>query len=491
MAARTKRAEVPAPDVASTSSALDELTGALPRLVEISIDSLYPHPQNPRRDLGDLSELAASIKAVGIRQPLTAVPEPGVPGAFRTVIGHRRRAAAVEAGLTVVPCIVDESLTPARQLELMLVENVQRSDLTAVEEADGYQGLLDLGLDVEAIAGKTGRSVSTVRRRLQLVALPADTRERVHFHQGSLGDAELLADTLARPDIVARPQLAAALTEAYGSRRNFAAFVADQVADVELEEAQAKLAAELTEKGTRVVPRPPSGDKKTRPLYDLTAVDEQYGPAIPEKKHTKCPGRVVWLSWRYKQGGTARDREPVIVEGCNNWKDHGHFDRQAPRRVSKKDASNARRVTIANNKAAAAARAPRLEWIRTVLLTRHSMPVGSTVFVAALLTVGRGPDYRETSVHREILGGDDDTVIALPSIDTDADALWHLVVHALAVAEARMFDKSWWSTTYQRDVIARHLRYLAANGYALAAIERTFLGNEVDDEELDGDGEPD
>lgn len=217
MAARTKRAEVPAPEASPASPALAELTGALPRLVEIPLEYLHPHPKNPRRDLGDLTELAESIRATGIRQPLTVVQyvdtddEPD-PKYFTTVIGHRRAAAAALAGRTTVPAIVDQALSPAQQLELMLVENVQRSDLSPVEEADGYQGLLDLGLDVDAIARETGRSESTVRRRLRLVGLPERAREKLHNGQATLAQADRLND------FDDDPELAAQLAKLLGSK---------------------------------------------------------------------------------------------------------------------------------------------------------------------------------------------------------------------------------------------------------------------------------
>jgi len=201
MATRTKRAGVPVPEASPASPALDELTGALPRLVEIPLDQLEPHPQNPRRDLGDLVELADSIRVSGIRQPLTVVPNPGRTGSFRTVIGHRRAAAAALAGLPAVPAIVDEALSPAQQLELMLIENVQRADLTVIEEADGYQGLLDLGLLPDAIARETGRSESTVRRRLRLVGLPEKAREKLHNGQATLAQADRLNDFDDDPEL--------------------------------------------------------------------------------------------------------------------------------------------------------------------------------------------------------------------------------------------------------------------------------------------------
>lgn len=188
------RTSVPAlPGSPSASVALDELTGAGARIAMIPLDRLHSHPDNPRRDVGDVTELADSIRAHGVRQNLLVVPDPDDPDAYRLVIGHRRTAAARAAGtVAALPAVVDDTLTPADQLQLMLLENLQRVDLTAVEEADAYQGLLDLGLDEKAIAQSTGRARSTVKSRLRLRGLPEKAREAVHQHVITLEDAAAL-----------------------------------------------------------------------------------------------------------------------------------------------------------------------------------------------------------------------------------------------------------------------------------------------------------
>ncbi|MGC4106065.1 MAG: ParB/RepB/Spo0J family partition protein [Thermomicrobiales bacterium] len=175
----------------------------------VPVELIDPHPSNPRRDLGDLSELARSIKAQGIRQNLLLVPREVIAGALRedrytAVIGHRRLAAAKEAGLTEVPAVVDPTLTEAQQIELMLLENIQRSDLSPVEEAEGYQELLDLGVTVAAIAKSTGRKAATIKARVQLLALPDDVREKIHAGQASLLDAAKLAKLDDHPDAQAK-----------------------------------------------------------------------------------------------------------------------------------------------------------------------------------------------------------------------------------------------------------------------------------------------
>lgn len=134
-------------------------------------DKLEPHPDNPRKTLGDLSELAVSIRKQGLLQNLTVVPSPDHPDKYRIVIGHRRFAASGIAGLNELPCIIDEKMTYAEQLAVMMSENIQRNDLTIAEKAGGVQMMMDLGMDVREISGNTGISDTTVRRYAKLSQL--------------------------------------------------------------------------------------------------------------------------------------------------------------------------------------------------------------------------------------------------------------------------------------------------------------------------------
>ena len=140
------------------------------KLIQIPTQNLFPHKDNPRKNLGDLTELVSSIKESGIMQNLTVVPNSDTEATYTVIIGHRRLAAAKEAGLLTVPCVIVE-LTPQEQIATMLLENMQRSDLTAREQAEGIQMMLDLGESVESVSKKTGLSESTVRRRVSLMKL--------------------------------------------------------------------------------------------------------------------------------------------------------------------------------------------------------------------------------------------------------------------------------------------------------------------------------
>lgn len=155
------------------------------QILYLSVDKLIPHPDNPRKNLGDLTELAASIEAKGVLQNLTVVP--ANDDCYKVIIGHRRHAAAKLAGLTEVPCVIAD-MTPQEQFETMMVENVQRSDLTVYEQAEGFQTMLDMGSTIEQVAQKTGFSATTVRSRVKLMQLDKDKFQKAEQRGGTLTD---------------------------------------------------------------------------------------------------------------------------------------------------------------------------------------------------------------------------------------------------------------------------------------------------------------
>lgn len=158
-------------------------------LIDIKVKDLYPHPQNPRKDVGDVSELADSIKKQGIFQNLTVVKGgAGVPEkteGYTVIIGHRRLAAAKLAGIETIPCSVVE-MDDKQQVATMLLENMQRTDLTVYEQAQGFQMMLDLGETQKSIAEKTGFSPATVSQRLQLTKLDQKILQNVSARQISI-----------------------------------------------------------------------------------------------------------------------------------------------------------------------------------------------------------------------------------------------------------------------------------------------------------------
>ena len=180
---------------------IKERDGKMNNIIYIKIEELYPHPDNPRKEIGDVTELAESIKAKGIMQNLTVLEghwyvEDNVKHwnseeGYTVLIGHRRMSAAKLAGVKELPCVVVQ-MEYKDQLATMLLENMQRTDLTIYEQAKGFQILLDLGDTVEGIAEKSGFSQTTVRKRIKLAELDEDKLKKASERQLSLFDIERL-----------------------------------------------------------------------------------------------------------------------------------------------------------------------------------------------------------------------------------------------------------------------------------------------------------
>ena len=143
-------------------------------IVMVKVEQLEHHPENPRKDLGDISELTESIRKNGIMQNLTVVKNQFVPDMYTVVIGNRRMEAAKAAGLEEVPCVISD-MGPREQIATMLEENMQRADLTVYEQAQGFQMMMDLGYSAHEISEKTGFSETTVGRRLKMAQLDKKT----------------------------------------------------------------------------------------------------------------------------------------------------------------------------------------------------------------------------------------------------------------------------------------------------------------------------
>jgi len=171
----------------------------------VTIDLLDANRRQPRRHFDDagLEELSRSIRRTGILQPVLVTKE---GGRFRIVAGERRVRAARLAGLSEVPVIVREGVTDRDHLLLALVENVQRRDLTALEEAEAYRHLKDdFGLTQEDIAERVGKDRATVANALRLLKLAAAVRAALEAGSLSAGHARAL---LALPSEADQEQLA-------------------------------------------------------------------------------------------------------------------------------------------------------------------------------------------------------------------------------------------------------------------------------------------
>lgn len=192
-------------------------------LLEIDIKRIDPNPHQPRQRMepGKLQELARSLQQDGVMQPVV-VRKTG--SRYQLIAGERRWRAARIAGLTRVPAVIRE-VEDDRLLELALIENVQREDLNAIEEAGAYKRLVtDLGLSQEQVADRVGKDRSTVANLLRLLRLPEPVRNAIAKRELSSGHARPL---LAIPDVNAQVDIAREIIEKGLSVRDVERLVKD------------------------------------------------------------------------------------------------------------------------------------------------------------------------------------------------------------------------------------------------------------------------
>ena len=192
-------------------------SGALPptspRAVrELPVAQLEPNSRQPRDQFDDaeLAGLAGSIAKRGVLQPLVVTADPARNGAYRIVAGERRWRAARKAGLETVPVVFREVESDRELLELALVENLQRADLNALEEAEAFRALSEeFGLSQQEIADRVGRSRAAVANSLRLLRLPEAVQERIRSGALTAGQARpllSLGDEKSQVELAARAE---------------------------------------------------------------------------------------------------------------------------------------------------------------------------------------------------------------------------------------------------------------------------------------------
>lgn len=277
---------------------------------------LKPASTNPEGRTDDVDELAASIRAKGILEPLIVAPN-GSGSSFALIAGHRRLAAAKQVKLKTVPCIVREDLTePVEQLEAMLVENLHRTDLTPIEEAGAYQQLLAFpGYTVKRITETTGRAQATVRKRLSLTKLSTLVQRKIQSGQISLSDALALAEFADDPDLLAR------LENAIGGYQ-WEYTLRDARERRDRDRREKRLRTELTKRGLRLYDH--------ADLSELDLISEQAGSDLPGyvylgdddedlhvsvAEHASCAGHAAEISFGNAQYlCTEVEKHPELLE---------------------------------------------------------------------------------------------------------------------------------------------------------------------------------
>lgn len=150
------------------------------QVLQVPLSKIVPNPYQPRKEFESeaLSELADSIRQYGVLQPLLVAP--GKDGTYILIAGERRLRASIMAGLGTVPVIVSE-YTTQQIAEIALIENLQRKDLHYLEEAEGYEKLVNtFHLTQESMAIRVGKKQSTIANKLRLLRLPVSVRNKLH-----------------------------------------------------------------------------------------------------------------------------------------------------------------------------------------------------------------------------------------------------------------------------------------------------------------------
>ncbi len=162
----------------------------------LPVEDLDPNPSQPRQEMGDLAELTASVQAKGLLEPILVRP---VGGRYQIVAGERRYKAAIDAGLSEVPCIV-RACSDAEVMELALIENLQRKDLSSFEEADGLKALAEQhGLTHEQMAERLGKSRTSITESISISGIPDEVRELCRL--ADISSKSVLLQILRQKDV--------------------------------------------------------------------------------------------------------------------------------------------------------------------------------------------------------------------------------------------------------------------------------------------------
>ena len=371
----------------------------------ISIDQLVVPEDNVRSEVGDVSELAASIKSVGVLEPLIVREDD-----LLVVAGSRRLAGAKEAGLKEVP-VIKRKFTEEERIAVMVIENLQREDLTPLDEARGFQRLVELKLSQRAIAARVGCSQAHVSKRLALVALPEVAQAAVDSGGITLEEAGELAKLKAQPQLVEQivEKRTKAVEEHGGHGPSVTRLVAMEAEKKDREKALKAKKRELEKAGETIVvaetdnygygARLPKGVARVQ----LNAYDPREVPMDPAKhKRFKCSAT----------GLNAHSLETFEV--CT---DPGKHPTVEDVRNDKRDAAQAEAQKAADEWAKMTER--RQKFVASIVRGKLTT---SLVLDAVMLAFAKGVAYWG--------GGDDDYTIACELAGVAYDSNDALEVHA-------------------------------------------------------------
>jgi ParB family chromosome partitioning protein len=457
-------------------------------LLELDPRQLLDNPHSPRTDLGDLGELTDSIRAVGVLEPLIVIPTDA--GSYMLLFGHRRRAAAIAAGVVTVPCDVrvEYAGKSAEQIADMLAENLHRHDLTRLEEAAGYEQLSMFdGWTPETIAGRIGRPVEHVRAGLAAAKVSDQLRPKVLDGGLTLDQAAAIEEYAEDPKAYQR------LVRAANYPPGLHHALAEERHKREVADRKAATRRELADAAVRIVGKPknfPWSSVEAR-VTDLATAD---GELITADTHASCPGHAAFV-----------DDTGEAVYVCRHPKDWNHGTPAGYQHRSKAEVQAAEEAAQAKreqDEALAVADAARASFLHDYL-SRKGRPAAGTLRTALTILGAREMHYGSTrSEAGRLLNPDADSNT---DRDTTGDVFTEAVAktaenrlpliafaYAAAVAEANMRSRqATWQ--FDPDLAVRWLTILEHLGYPLSEVEsqlRTYWSTPLEDEDDLLDGNP-
>lgn len=447
-------------------------------VVHLAVDELVAHPENPRTDVGDVDALAASIRAAGILEPLIVTTarafaaedphlQPTNLDAYVIIAGHRRVAAAREAGLTTVPCVVREDLVGPAAREAMLIENLHREDLTPVEEAQAFDQLRLLGLSQRQIAERVGCNQSHISKRLDLLKLPPEYRRRI-------GDSLTVQDALELAKLADHPgRLKDAISRKW---EPVATAVRRHLDEIEGERKAAAAREKLKAEGVKVVKSPGYSwwGQKTQPLAYLR---DDGSLKLSDAEHAAEPCHAAVIGEGHRAG------EVTLV--CTDPSRHGVTTVRGGSVKSARQETAERKQREAR-KAAHTARVAHLSRLLTGPLDKA---LTTWALTEALHSAERGNSQDDRRLAAQLLGYVDatkdragDTVRRHAARDTTSlqRALLASLAAGIELEVASEYAGAWHFGADRPG--RRYMELLIATGYTPSTHETKLLEQGIDDE---------
>jgi ParB/RepB/Spo0J family partition protein len=442
-------------------------------LVPVSIDLLDPAEDNPRHDLGELTELALSITEVGILQPIVVAQSAGER--YTIIAGHRRHAAARIAGLTEVEVIVQAVDDDADRGRMMLIENLHREDLTALDKARGFKALADSGLSQRDIAARVGISQATVSKHISLLKLPEPALALVANGELSQEDAVTLVGLPAdaRKDIVTDIEDAAKAAEPM-SGDEVARAVRRAKEEAEEDAALQKMIAGLKAEGVTFVEH--SAVKYSPGKTGPISLSVMYW--VKAAAHKKLPCRVVAVTVN-----------GAIVEACGKPKDHPQPANRSASATKENPAVKAKWEEVERLRGLLAqAGERRLAWLKALPSTPALTVAANRLQVVCRLAYVDPPDLAE------LMGIDDATDQGFLAASTTESTARRMLFLGAALALESDFEDSYSpdfeAPSYKAKDAIPYLEALVELGYEASWIESKYLGLPYEEPQMPGTSSP-